>query len=347
VSGGNILKITKYTNVYIERVNFASGVNGIIYSTSSGGVFVNSGTITGCQFTNLSANAIAMGNTQATNILGCVFEDGSDVKAHAIDTSADQHGLNIMGCWFGDNTSTAANQYWIRTRGVGINIIGNYLSGGAGHQNTTGVVLSAVSHGVRVTGNDFELTGTGCKGIDGGAFANTDCAFAPNYISAVPTPITGMGSIAGTLGISSGYGAMRYASATTTFTTATWAPVDLATSIYDQGSIGAGGAGTGNKITIPTGGAGLWLFYGQITWTANATGIRQAGISKNSTTVATRSRDEIGLTAGDSPQPNIMSIELAADGDVFRLLGYQNSGGNLATTGTTSDLTFFGGFKLT
>jgi hypothetical protein len=83
-----------------------------------------------------------------------------------------------------------------------------------------------------------------------------------------------------------------------------------------------------SRITIPTGGAGLYLLYGKTTWAANATGVRALQILKNGATTLAQ-HNAMNATAGDDVNVTVFAFVVLAAADYVELQGFQNSGGNL------------------
>lgn len=118
--------------------------------------------------------------------------------------------------------------------------------------------------------------------------------------------------------------------ATSTYTALTWDTEDFDT---------VGGHSTvtnTSRYTVQTGYAGYYRVTGAITWASNATGRRTATIAVNGTNKA---GTETNSGAAGSANPWTIftqAILLLAVGDYVELVGWQNSGGNLATAITGS-----------
>lgn len=86
-----------------------------------------------------------------------------------------------------------------------------------------------------------------------------------------------------------------------------------------------------SRITIPTGKAGKYRIFGQISYLDNATGGRRISIAKNG------SRIRQTITPGSSNSYNFVTAEAILDlivGDYLELQAFQNSGGSLSVGGT-------------
>lgn len=77
--------------------------------------------------------------------------------------------------------------------------------------------------------------------------------------------------------------------------------------------------------------AGIYQFSGKIGWAANATGRRASRWSKNGTDVNGSQVAIIATSASDVGHPAAAIQITMAVGDYIELLGFQESGGNLAT----------------
>jgi len=81
------------------------------------------------------------------------------------------------------------------------------------------------------------------------------------------------------------------------------------------------------RITVPTGGDGLYLVFGQTGFAANGTGYREIGIRKNGGTVVV---DRYCLpTAGFTTTEGIVWMGVLAAADYVELFAQQTSGGSL------------------
>lgn len=91
------------------------------------------------------------------------------------------------------------------------------------------------------------------------------------------------------------------------------------------------------RITVPSGGGGLYLIGGCIEFAANATGLRGAQIRLNGTTViAVQEAPSVG--AGSAHPIMVTTAYQLAAGDYVELMGKQSSGGslNMLATGNYS-----------
>jgi len=93
------------------------------------------------------------------------------------------------------------------------------------------------------------------------------------------------------------------------------------------------------RITIPTGGAGTWMFVGQVNF-PNGANQRVLHIKRNRSSVVTiRGSAVVQNNAGGVTEFQAIAIDQAQDGDFYYLETYQDSGGSLtvnAGVGVTS-----------
>jgi hypothetical protein len=96
---------------------------------------------------------------------------------------------------------------------------------------------------------------------------------------------------------------------------------------YDVGAMHSTSTNTG-RITVPTGGAGVYLVGGQVSWAGNATGVRQVQVRINAGT-ALGINEQVSASAASANWQSIMVPYAAVAGDFFDLTVTQNSGGAL------------------
>lgn len=94
-----------------------------------------------------------------------------------------------------------------------------------------------------------------------------------------------------------------------------------------------------SRLTCKT--AGKYQITGSIAWDVNATGLREARLFLNGTTVIGKDYRMTVTTALESTYQTVTVLWDMAVNDYVELLGRQLSGGNLAATGTSSGLTQF------
>ena len=141
-------------------------------------------------------------------------------------------------------------------------------------------------------------------------------------------------------------GALVYKSANQSIATATYTHLSFDSENYDTNSI-HDNATNNQRLTVPSGVTKIKLF-GQVVFPSNATGERQAGVSKNDET--TTPTVPVGVpvskidAAGGSSATflNISSpVITVVAGDYFTLWVQQTSGGNLNVAVATTGYTYF------
>lgn len=102
---------------------------------------------------------------------------------------------------------------------------------------------------------------------------------------------------------------------------------------WDNGGMHSTASNT-SRITIPSGGGGIYQVSGHIVWAANATGVRSLQLRVNGTTT-------IAVTDANSVSANTLSMSVStlyalAAADYVELIVYQTSGGNLNVTAVSN-----------
>lgn len=124
----------------------------------------------------------------------------------------------------------------------------------------------------------------------------------------------------------------------TTLTTATWGAIGYDSSTFDNYG-GHSNSTNNSRYTIQA--TGKYLVGGAAAFSANATGNRGAKVMKNGAVI------QGPYTLGPTSSTRAMSasssgfIVPCSTGDYLELAGFQDSGGNLATTITTDQSSFF------
>lgn len=104
--------------------------------------------------------------------------------------------------------------------------------------------------------------------------------------------------------------------------------------------------GSPNRLTVPTGFAGLYVVYGAIRWAANATGVRVAIITANGTTDLINQGYQTPNSATIACNTSVCRVYRFADGDYIELKGIQESGGNLNSLTTVPRAPLLGMVRL-
>lgn len=127
-----------------------------------------------------------------------------------------------------------------------------------------------------------------------------------------------------------------YNSAGQSIATATWTSANLNSEDYDVGTM-HDTVTNNSRITVPTGGGGLYYVCGILSFDSNGTGVRAGRLRKNGATVLTQcNQPNAGATDAVSvPLNTVISLNAA---DYIEMQGYQNSGGNLNIGSATREL---------
>lgn len=208
----------------------------------------------------------------------------------------------------------------------------------------TGAILQALSDGqlVVVGGAIYEVVGgnpntlQSVGSFNGGTVTST--------ITLTPASGAALNVTAGQINSSSQFATSVYNSAAQTLTNNTITAITFDTESYDRGSCHDNAVNPA-RITVPTGGAGLWIFGGFITYAANNTGSRAATLRGNGAATLAQTRVLTNTTAAALTSIPVTAIVSVVDADYVELLGFQDSGGNLNANsgfGTTG----FYGYKL-
>lgn len=99
------------------------------------------------------------------------------------------------------------------------------------------------------------------------------------------------------------------------------------TEVFDSGAMHSTSTNTG-RITVPTGGGGVYVVGGTVEFAANATGYRSIGIRLNGGNTITGHR-AITSSASVTTRLSTSAIYSLAAGDYLELQVFQNSGGAL------------------
>lgn len=144
-----------------------------------------------------------------------------------------------------------------------------------------------------------------------------------------PAGAAAINIIAGQLNSSSQFGAYAFNSATQSIPNNTPTALTFDSEVFDHGGIHSVTVNT-SRLTIPTGGAGVWAFIAQGTFAANATGIRFVQLVAGG--LLTLGASQINAGAAVILSLNAPVITTCVDGDFFEAFVFQNSGGALNAT---------------
>ena len=110
------------------------------------------------------------------------------------------------------------------------------------------------------------------------------------------------------------------------------------TSVYDTDTMVSG---SGLVVRTP----GLWLIEGEVTWAANTTGYRTAGIAINGVDFKRVAKDTNTTAALETSLQVTLTVRLALN-DTINLRGLQTSAAALGTVVTTQEATAFSATRL-
>jgi hypothetical protein len=117
-------------------------------------------------------------------------------------------------------------------------------------------------------------------------------------------------------------------------TTGAWQAVTLNSERHDTGAMHSTVSNT-SRITVPTGGGGVYAVGGCVDFANNGTGVRAIGIRLNGTTFLAVHTSPT-RTDGGQPTLSIATEYLLAAGDYVELMAWQNSGGALNLTSSAN-----------
>jgi hypothetical protein len=247
------------------------------------------------------------------------------VFGQAVDTSmADLKG-GTTGQILSKATSTDMDFTWIT------NDVGDITAVTAG----TGISGGGTSGAVTIT-NDMATTITAAGdiviGTGSGTYDNLPIGTTAQVLTADTTVSPYKVKWATPAGGSTFSGATVYRNAasgtsipTSTSVTATWQVEEFDVDGYWD-------AGAPTRFTIPTGKSGKFIITGRLTYTANATGYRGAGIGKNGGTVNYAGPTVQAVTSsGIGTGVTNAVIVSAVAGDYFEIFYGQNSGSTLTS----------------
>lgn len=129
-----------------------------------------------------------------------------------------------------------------------------------------------------------------------------------------------------------------------TVTTATDTDVTWDVEEFDVGGLHSTVSNT-DRITIPAGGDGLWLFQAQIAFPANAAGIRGARLTPSTGVHVYMGTATVAGSSTYAPQLHVQRLWRMTAGQHMRVIAYQNSGGDLDVEGNNG-ISWFSAVRL-
>lgn len=122
-----------------------------------------------------------------------------------------------------------------------------------------------------------------------------------------------------------------------TIATATDTVLTFDTEDWDTGAMHSTVTNTG-RLTVPTGGGGIYELKAGVAWATGATSYRVIAIRKNGTTFIAR---HVMINTGIVAEQNISWQDLAVAGDYYEAIAQQGTGGNLDAVVTGNQQTAF------
>jgi hypothetical protein len=119
-----------------------------------------------------------------------------------------------------------------------------------------------------------------------------------------------------------------YNSAAISLANATETVLTFDTELFDVGAMHSTSSNTG-RLTVPTGGDGLYLFIAQAQFAASATGDRWLRLYKNGSLVTGLGEAIVQPNAADTTRMQVLGLETLAATDYVEVKGRQSSGGAL------------------
>lgn len=150
-----------------------------------------------------------------------------------------------------------------------------------------------------------------------------------------PIDAASAADIAAAVALVAGYGCVAYHNTTQSVSTASATALSMNAEDTDTPGMHSTSVNT-SRVTIPSGGDGLFRVTGTVNFPANATGQRQAQILKNGSPVA------YAISPSQSgTYPTLMQVHYtgaAVATDYFEVAAYQDSGGSLSVGSATRSL---------
>lgn len=113
---------------------------------------------------------------------------------------------------------------------------------------------------------------------------------------------------------------------------------------FDIGAMHDTGSNT-SRLTVPTGGDGVYLIMAMVSFATNSTGLRSVALKKNGTTNTT-SVQAAGASGSNPTNVPVMVIDALVATDYYETVAFQSSGGNLAVSSGANNGVQFMAVKL-
>lgn len=148
---------------------------------------------------------------------------------------------------------------------------------------------------------------------------------------------------AGQFTSASQFGARAYQSVAQPIANVTLVGITFTNEVFDRGACHDNGVNP-TRMTVPAGGDGLWMYVGQIGFTAAAGGVRMALLYKNGLTPMARFLIP-SAGVGDHTIVQVAAVDSMVAGDYVELVGYQSSGGAINTQVGDAAVTWFASYR--
>lgn len=136
------------------------------------------------------------------------------------------------------------------------------------------------------------------------------------------------------------YGCLAFNSAAISVGNGAGQKLTFDSELFDSNSFHSTVTNTG-RLTVPAGGAGVYLVTAQIDWASSTSGIRAMNILLNNGNNIANLGNIYNTTGGTAPM-GLVAIYKFADADFIELAVFQNSGGALNVAGTANQSPYFG-----
>lgn len=353
------------------RLRFNNDTTAADYNTSSymvqGGTGTDAATAVGTRFsllpgTSVTASYASHGTISIPNYLGTTyFKEYTNVGNFGQATAAIDTALQMVGTW---KSTAAITRITLAVATAGIvngsvfTLYGTpatavtslagaftngsvlYASGNIASQDNANFFWDATNHRLGI--------GNAAPGVALDVTGAIKASTTLTALGATALGSTGQFGVTATGVFSSSTQPRSYAysSVTQSLGNSAWVSLTMNTNTTDVGGVHSTSSNT-SRFTVPTGGAGLWLFAGGVAIAQNNTGVYRAiRIFYNNTT-------RIGATTlmsqkdpTDGPSLHVSAMYQMADGDYVEFQAYQDSGGSLNTQPGGSGITWGSAVKI-
>ena len=222
----------------------------------------------------------------------------------------------------------------------------NETEGSAEDYINSNVILNIVQAAVDTFGSTYAFTNDGIPAltiplIDQAALLADNETVTGSWTFSSPVSHSGVVSSTSTFTSSGQHRCRVYVSTSNqSISDATPTGLNFLGEGYDVGALHDTGVNPG-RITIPTGGSGLYQFLGAVQFAANATGYRYVAIYKNGSEMVRSSA--ASASASTTSDLQVQLHDQCNQNDFYELYVYQNSSGALDVN---KNITFFAAMKV-